>query len=77
MPDMQGSAVPSTKMKTELGEQPTGYEGADDPNVANQPKALSLARFGRPAAPGDSAYQLSRQMHNAFLRLARFGAIIS
>ena len=44
---------PSTKMKTELGKQPTGDEGADNSNnnIAKANQSLSLARFGRPASP--------------------------
>lgn len=52
-----------------------GIPGTDVPNVAKQPKACPLARFGRLAAHGDGTYLPSRQMYNALLRLARFGAI--
>ena len=76
MPNMQG---PPSQHQDEdrTGEQPTGCEGTDDSKCRQPTQSLFLTRFSRLAAQGDSAYQLGRQMHNAFLRLARFGAIIS
>jgi hypothetical protein len=74
---------PSSKMKTELGKQPTGDEGADNSNdnIAKQTKACPLHDLaGQPAR--NSANQqydqqtFSRYMHSGFLRLTRFGSIV-